>query len=97
LSVIVDGSIMDYQGMKKENQEALNNFSEIKFTRANDYFRLFTKDIALYVWTGKVNVVLKNGKAAKIDPYSVSLIFEKIDNDWRITYQQESGVMPALQ
>jgi hypothetical protein len=65
LSVIVDGSVMDYQVMKKENQEALKNFSEIKFTRSNDYLRLFTKDIVLYVLTGKVNVVLKNGKAAK--------------------------------
>jgi hypothetical protein len=96
LSVPVDGSVMDYQGMKKENQEALKNFSEIKFTRSNDYFRLFTKDIVFYVWTGKVNVVLKNGTAAKIDPYSISLIFEKINDDRRITYQQESGVIPAM-
>lgn len=94
-SVSYDGSIVDFKKLKSDNEEVIKNFPTVKFITEKEDFNFLTNEIVLYLWSGKIELITDKGEKWKFDPETATLIFKKIDNQWKIIFQHESALPPA--
>jgi ketosteroid isomerase-like protein len=52
--------------------------------------------IAVVAWTGNIRAALKNGDVILMTNYSVTSVFRKIDNAWKIIHAHESCPPPCV-
>lgn len=90
-----DGSMVDYQGDKNGTVEWFKSLAALKITTVKDEFRFLPNNIVLCAWLGKCEMTLKTGEQQKIDAYGVTLVFRKIDNQWKVIYSHESASPPV--
>jgi len=91
-----DGSYQDYAGFKNANTEAFKQLTSMKQTNIKEEFRFLSKTQVLYTWFGKNEIELKTGEKIKNESYIGTMLFNKINNEWRIVYAHESA-SPAMQ
>ncbi len=92
----VYGTMADYQGAKKEHAAWFKTLSSIKVTTIKEEFRFLPDNIIIYPWLGKFEMTLKTGEQMAVD-FGVTMIFRKIDNQWKVIYQQTAQVPPAME
>lgn len=91
-----DGSFSDYNGMKNANAKSFKEMSSLNFTTINEEFRFLTNNQVLYTWFGKSEVELKSGEKMKFESYVGTMLFSKINNEWKIVYAHESASPPVV-
>ena len=96
IAVNTDGSIVDYQGLKNANVEAFKILSLIKFTTGKEYFRFLSDSLVLYTWVGSAEQLLKSGEHSKTPAYVATLLFSKVNYEWKVIYSHESA-SPSVQ
>jgi len=87
-----DGSRYDYQVTKKAWSEFFNSATAWKWTTIRQDFFVVSKDIVICSWDGKDETVLKSGDKITYDPHAYTIIFKKISGQWKVIYQQDSGI-----
>jgi ketosteroid isomerase-like protein len=90
-----DGSMVDYQGGKNGTAEWFKSLAALKFTTVKDEFRFLPNNIVICAWLAKCEMTLKTGEHSKIDTYGITLVFRKIDNQWKVIYSHESALPPV--
>ena len=90
-----DGSMVDYQAAKKHHAAWFKTLSSLKVTTVKDELRFLPGNIVICAWLGNFEMTLKTGGQPKID-FGITFIFNKIDNHWKVIYQQTSA-LPADQ
>jgi hypothetical protein len=96
LMINPDGSYQDYADFKSANTEAFKQLTSMKQTNIKEEFRFLSKTEVLYTWFGKNEIELKTGEKIKNESYIGTMLFSKINNEWRIVYAHESA-SPAIQ
>jgi ketosteroid isomerase-like protein len=92
----VYGNMVDYQGAKNEHTAWFKTLSSIKVTTIREKFRFLPDNTVIYPWFGKFEITLKAGQQVTVD-FGVTMIFRKINNQWKVVYQQTSQVPPAME
>jgi hypothetical protein len=92
-----DGTFLNYNGMKEVNTESFKQLNSMEFSTKNEEFRFLTKNKVPLTWYGKNKFELKSGEKMKIDSYVGTMLFEKINNEWKIVYAHESTSAPQLE
>ncbi len=91
----VVGTMVNYQQAKMEHAEWFKTLSSLKIISVKDEFRFLTDNKVVYAWLGKFEMVLKSGERIMIDKFGVTFIFSKIDNHWKVIYQQSCSSPPV--
>jgi hypothetical protein len=91
----VYGAMVDYQSAMDEHAAWFKTLLAIKVTTIKEEFRFLPDNLAIYPWLGKFEMTLKSGEQVTVD-FGVTMIFRKIDNQWKVIYQQTSQVPPAM-
>lgn len=91
-----DGTFLDYNEMKEVNAESFEQLNLMKFVTQNEEFRFLTKDDVLLTWYGQNKFELKTGEKMKIESYIGTMLFKKIDDEWKIIYAHESASAPEM-
>jgi len=86
-----DGSYLNFQEFLNANTEAFKQFSAMKQETIKEDFRFLTKTQVLYTWFGKTEIELKSGEKMKFESYIGTMLFSKINNEWKIAYVHESA------
>lgn len=94
LMINPDGSYADYNGFKSTGTETFKQLHSMKQTTIKEEFRFLTKTQVLYTWFGRNEIELKTGEKIKNESYIGSMIFSKINNEWKIVYAHESASPP---
>jgi hypothetical protein len=94
LMINPDGSYADYHGFVSTNTEAFKQLNSMKESTIKEEFRFLTKTHVLYTWFGKREIELKSGEKIKNDSYIGTMLFSKINNEWKIVYAHESASPP---
>ncbi len=97
LMINPDGSYQDYAAFKSSNTEAFNQLTSMKQTNIKEEFRFLSKKQVLYTWFGKNEIELKTGEKIKNESYIGTMLFNKINNEWRIVYAHESASPPITE
>lgn len=96
LVVNPDGTFLDYNGMKEANTESFKQLNSMKFVTKNEQFKFLTKNKVLLTWYGQNEFEMKTGEKMKIESYVGTMLFKKIDNEWKIVYAHESASSPEM-
>jgi hypothetical protein len=88
-----DGSRTDYQAMKKMMLDMPNTVTSLTLTPTRQDFRVLTKDVVVYTWFGKSELVMKTGDKMTYDPDAETFVFNKMNGQWKIVYVQESATI----
>lgn len=91
----VYGTMADYQEAKNEHVAWFKTLASIKVTTLKEEFRFLPDNIVIYPWLCKFEITLKTGEQLAVN-FGVTMIFRKIDNQWKVVYQQTSQV-PQVQ
>jgi len=87
-----DGSEYDYQTTKKAFSEWANSATSWKWTTTRQDFIVVTKDIVICAYVGKDETLMKSGDKITYDPHAYTVVFKKIAGQWKVIYQQDSGI-----
>lgn len=90
-----DASVTDFKTMKKAQAEAFKTVASMNFKTIKQDFTFLAKDLVICTWTGSNEFELKTGEKMKIDPYVGTMIFKKVDNEWKIIYAHETTTAPV--
>ena len=87
-----DGSAYDYQTNKKFLSDWANSTTSYKWTTTRQDFIIVTKDFVICAWVGKDETLMKSGDKVTYDPHAYTLVYKKIAGQWKVIYQQDSGI-----
>ena len=93
--VSTDGSVINFQTMKNTAAAFFKSAKYVTYTTIKEDFKFLSKSLVMCTWIGREEDELKTGEHTKIDPYVGSMLFGKIDNEWKIVYVHESSA-PAM-
>ncbi len=89
-SVGVAGATSDYQTLENGLKEAFSGLNSFSLTKVSEDFLFISDTFVLCTWIGTVEVELKTGERFKNDVHTASLLYSKIDNEWKIVYEHAS-------
>ena len=89
-----DGTMADYRAAKNHHVQWFKSLSSLKVTTVSDEIRFLSDDVAVCAWCATFAMTLKTGGEPKVD-FAITFVFKKIDNHWKVVYQQTSALPPA--
>ena len=92
----VYGTMVDYQGAIDGHAAWFKTLTSIKVTNLKEEFRFLPDNLVIYPWLGKFEMTLMTGEQVTVD-FGVTMIFRKINNQWKVIYQQTSQVPDAME
>jgi len=93
--VSTDGSMGNYQTAKNGTVEMFKLLASLKYTTVRDEFKFLPGNTVIYAWSGKSEFAFKTGEQARIDTYTITFVFRRMDNSWKIVYAHESASPPV--
>ena len=93
---ISNGQVSDYNKFIEGNKTYFEAMEVQKFTESLMNYTFINKEIVIVTWGGSALAKLKDGQQMKVDPFAASLVFNKVDGDWRVIYNHESGVFAPI-
>ena len=88
--VNTDGTSFDYVSLAGGFSQSFGGVKSLNFTKVKEDFKFISKTFVLCTWTGTVEPELKTGEHLKNDPHTASLLYSKINNEWKIVYEHDS-------
>ena len=85
-----DGTSFDYASLASGYKQSFDGVKSLNFTKVKENFKFISKTFVLCTWTGTVEPELKSGQHLKNDPHTASLLYSKINNEWKIVYEHDS-------
>jgi ketosteroid isomerase-like protein len=89
-----DGSMADYQQIKNHHIGWFKSLSSLKVTTLRSEYRFISDDAVVCPWFGTFEMVPVKGEPMKV-PFAITFVFRKIDNHWKVAYQQTAALPPA--
>lgn len=96
LAISIDGKCRNYNDFKKACTEYYQSLSGQKITTTNETYHAISICHVILTWTGDITAIFKNGDTMKMNDYTVTSIFRKTDNSWKVIHSQESSLPPEI-
>ena len=91
----IDCSICDYQTYINNNINYFKECSSFKLTTFEEKIKFLDKDMAIYSWIYKAEATLKTGDRDIIEKACATLLFKKINKEWKVIYYHEAALLPV--
>ncbi len=93
---ITNGQISDYKTFIVANEQYFEALKSQKYSDSTFGYTFLNKENVIVTWGCTARIQMKNEQEMKLDPYTATLIFKKVDNSWRVVYGHGSGVFIPL-
>ena len=91
-----DGYTFNYKEIVDVGKSAFSTLINQKCTIVNEKYAVLDNSTVLYSSNSKWLSNFKDGHSVLADPWSIQLLFKKIDNNWRVISGAESGVTQSV-
>ena len=91
-----DGKMRNYEEFKKICTEYYNALKEQKVMTIQEKIHVIDTNLVVLGWTGNIVAQFKNGDIMKMNNYSITSVFKKIDNKWKVIHSHESALPPEI-
>jgi ketosteroid isomerase-like protein len=91
-----DGKMRNHEEFKKVCAEYYDALKEQKIMTIREEVIAIDRDLVILAWTGNITAQFKNGDTMKMNNYSITNLFKKIDDQWKIIHSHESALPPEL-
>ena len=92
-----DGKMRNYEEFKKICGEYYITLKQQKLSTITEKFNVIDTNLVIVGWTGNITAQFKNGDTMIMKDYSITNVFKKIDDKWRIIHSHESSLPPEIQ
>jgi hypothetical protein len=96
LHISSDGKMRNYEEFKKICSEYYNSLKEQKITGIRGKFHVIGTGLVVLGWTGNIVARFRSGDIMKMNNYSITSVFKKIDDKWKIIHSHESSLPPEF-
>jgi len=91
-----DGKMRNYEEFKKICTEYYNTLKQQKISTIIEKFNVIENNLVILSWTGNIIAEFKNGDIMKMNNYSITSVFRKINGKWKIIHSHESALPPEI-
>jgi len=91
-----DGKMRNYDELKKICTEYYTTLKQQKISTIMEKFNVIDTNLVISGWTGDIIAQFKNGDTMKMNNYSITSVFKKIDGKWKIIHSHESALPPEI-
>ena len=91
-----DGKMRNYEEFKKICAEYYNALKEQKIITIQEKIRVIDTNLVVLGWTGNIIAQFKSGDIMKMNNYSLTSVFKKIDGKWKVIHSHESALPPEI-
>jgi len=92
-----DGKMRKYSEYKNLCTAYYNSVTGQEISTIHEVFHVIDPNLVILGWTGNINAFLKNGDVMRLKDYSVTFIFKKIGNQWKVIHSHESSLPPEIE
>lgn len=96
LSINAEGKMSNYEDFKDACSNYYNSLKEQNVITIREKFHVLDKNLVIVAWTGNIIAHFKNGDTAKMNNYSITSVFKKINGNWKIIHDHESALPPEI-
>lgn len=93
---VVNSEIMNYTAYMTAHKTYFDKLETQKFTEVETRFLFLCPEEALVIYKGAAKARMSNGDQVRLDPYTASLTFKKIDRIWKVVHSNETFTMVPL-
>lgn len=93
---ITNGQVFDYETFILENKQFFEALDSQKYSDSTFGYTFLNREDVIVTWGCTAHIQMKNGYEIRLDPYTATLIFKKVDNSWRVVYGHGSGVFTPI-
>ena len=91
-----DGKMRNYEEFKIICAEYYNTLKEQKVKTIQEKIHVIDSNLVILGWTGNIVARFKSGDLMKMTNYSITSVFKKIDNKWKVIHSHESALPPEM-
>jgi ketosteroid isomerase-like protein len=91
-----DGKMRNYAEFKKICTEYYNSLKEQKVVTIREQFLVIDTSLVIVGWSGDIIAQFSNGDTLKMNNYSITSVFKKIDRKWKVIHSHESALPPEI-
>jgi ketosteroid isomerase-like protein len=96
MSFSSNGKMSNFEEFKKACTEYYNSLKEQKVVTTHEKFNVVDANLVIVGWTGNITATLKNGDKMKMDNYSITSVFKKMNGKWKVIHDHESSLPPEI-
>ena len=96
LQISSDGKMRNYEEFKKICTEYYHTLQQQKISTIFENFNIIENNLVILSWTGNIIAQFKDGNTMKMNNYSITSVFKKIDSKWKIIHSHESALPPQI-
>jgi hypothetical protein len=89
---ISNGQISDYKNFMIENNYYFEALKSQKFSKSEMIYTFINNETVIITWGCSALLQMKNEQEIKIDPYTATFIFKKVNELWKVIYAHGSGI-----
>jgi hypothetical protein len=90
-----DGTSYDFQSYVEMSKEFVKPLLASSFILKKTDFRVLSNDLMLNIMSGSWDLTMPGGDHLKFDTYTITCLFKKIDNQWKVIFMHESASPPV--
>ena len=92
-----DGKMRNYEEFKKSCGEYYTTLKQQKLSTITEKLNVIDTNLVIAGWTGNITAQFKNGDIMIMNDYSITNVFKKINDKWKIIHSHESSLPPEIQ
>ena len=96
IAISADGNMRNFQDFKKICKDYYDSLKEQKVTTTREIFHVLEDNLVILGWTGNINAFFKNGDVMKMEHYSITFLFKKLNGKWKVIHSHESALPPDI-
>ena len=96
LHISSDGRMRNYDELKKICTEYYSSLKEQKIVTIQEKIHDIDTNLVILGWTGNIVAEFRSGDIMTMNNYSITNVFKKIDNKWKIIHSHESSLPPEI-
>ena len=96
MSLTADGKMNNYEEFESGCAEYYNALKEQKLTTIKERFQVLDEKLVIVGWTGHIVATFKKGDSLIMNNYTITSVFKKINEQWKVIHDHESAPPPQL-
>ena len=96
LAVSADGIVRNYKDFKKICKDYYESLKEQNIITTHEIIQVLDEITVLLCWSGNIDAFFKNGDMMKMQNYSITFLFKKINGEWKVIHSHESALPPQI-
>ena len=93
---ISNGQMSDYKKFMIENKYYFEAIKSQKFSNSKMIYTYINSKNVIITWSCLAIIHMKDEHELKIDPYTATFIFKKVNELWKVIYAHGSGIFVPI-